>query len=101
MTKITKQETEFTITVDGQEIVVHYESHYATADIAHFSFISPYQPPRRIPVSETGYLSHFSAQQEVDEAPSVKEYAHMLSLAIMAAKPTYEDEEDDGQMTLF
>jgi hypothetical protein len=98
-------EATFTLTVDAQEIVVRYRPRYfVSADYAHFEFTNPHEPRRRIPVSETGYRSHFSPMHEVEAAPSVKEYARALVLALIgAAPPTEEDEEPEQgeQLALF
>ena len=95
----------FTLTVDAQEIRVHYWPRYfITADYARFEFTSPHQPRRRIPVSETGYRSHFSPMHEVEPAPDVEEYARALVLALMGAKPLSEDDgehEQGEQLDLF
>jgi hypothetical protein len=100
-----QQETTFTITIDAQDIAVHYRPRYiATADYAHFEFTSPHEPPRRIPVSETGYRSHFSPMHEIEAAPSVEEYARALLLALMGATPRTDDDdeqEQDEQLDLF
>ena len=83
-------------------MVVHYRPHYfAIADYAHFEFTSRYQPARRIPVSDTGYRSHFSPMHEVEAAPSVEEYAHRLVLALMRINPNESDEEEGSQLPLF
>jgi len=99
-----QQDMTFTLTIESQDMVVHYRPRYlVTSDYAHFEFTSPYQPPRRIPVSETGYRSHFSPMHEVEAAPSVEDYAHAVALAIMGAKLCADDdtEEEIGQLTLF
>ena len=99
-----QQDMNFTITIEAQDIAVHYRPRYfATADYAHFEFTSPHEPRRRIPVSETGYRSHFSPMHEIEAAPSVEEYARALVLAFMGAKPSLDDEgeDDGGQLALF
>ena len=99
-----QQDMNFTITIEAQDIAVHYRPRYfATADYAHFEFTSPHEPRRRIPVSETGYRSHFAPMHEIEAAPSVEEYARVLVLALMGAKSSTDDdgEEEDGQLSLF
>jgi hypothetical protein len=96
-------EIEFAIILDGQEMRVSYRSDWSrSANYAHFQFRSPHEPPQRIPVSRTGYRSHFSPRDEVESFPSVEEYAHALALAIMRenAAPADEDEENE-QGSLF
>ena len=99
-----QQELTFTLTIDSQDMVVHYRPRYfATADYAHFEFTSPYEPRRRIPVSDTGYRSHFSPMHEIEAAPSVEDYARMLVMALMNAMPRSDEADpDDGeQLALF
>jgi hypothetical protein len=94
----------FTLTIEAQDIMVRYRPRYfVTADYAHFEFTSPHEPKRRIPVSETGYRSHFSPMHEIEAAPSIEEYARMLLLTLIHAKSSPdEDGEDEGsQLELF
>jgi len=94
----------FTLTIEAQEILVRYcPRYFIAADYAHFEFTSPQEPPRRIPVSETGYRSHFSPMHEVEAAPSVEAYARAIALALMkAVQSTGEDTEDNSnQLKLF
>ena len=94
----------FTLTIDAQDIMVRYRPRYfATADYAHFEFTSPHEPKRRIPVSETGYRSHFSPMHEIEAAPSVEEYVRTLVMALMGMKSEPEDatDEDAQQLALF
>jgi len=98
------QEITFTLMIDAQEIIVHYRPRYFVAsDYAHFEFTSPHEPRHRIPISETGYRSHFSPMHEIEAAPSVEEYAHTLVLALMGAKSCTEkdSEEECRQLDLF
>lgn len=99
-----QQDITFTLTIDAQEILVRYRPRYfIAADYAHFEFTSPYEPRRRIPVSETGYRSHFSPMHEVEAAPSVEEFARALALALMGATQSNEGDTQDcsKQMDLF
>ena len=41
-------------------MIVTYQPNWTT-DVGRFEFRSPDEPPRRIPVSETGYRSHFAS----------------------------------------
>jgi hypothetical protein len=104
MTNHDVQEMTFTLTIDSQDILVRYRPHYfVAADYAQFEFTSPHESRRRIPVSETGYRSHFSPMHEVEAAPSVKEYALALVRALMVS-PTCPEEKvegDDRQFALF
>jgi hypothetical protein len=98
-----QQEITFTLTIEAQEILVRYRSRYfVAADYAHFEFLSPHEPCRRIPVSETRYRSHFSPMHEIEAAPSVKEYAHMLMLALISVKSEQDKEDKENeQLDLF
>ena len=93
----------FKITIDGQEMVVRYNARYCTiANYAHFEFLSPHNPRRRIPVSATGYLSHFLPLHRVEAAPSVEAYARAIALAFSTAqKSNMDDEENGSQLDLF
>ena len=99
-----QQDMTFTLTIDAQDMVVYYRPRYfVTADYAHFEFTSPHEPRRRIPVSETGYRSHFAPMHEIEAAPSVEEYARAVALALMRANssPDDEGEEEGSQLALF
>jgi len=100
-----QQDITFTLTIEAQQMTVRYRPNYfVTAGYAHFEFTSPHEPPRRIPVSETGYRSHFSPMHEIEAAPNVEEYARALAMAIMGAKSSPDDEGEDAQenqLTLF
>ena len=61
----------------------------------HLEFLSPHEPRRRIPVSETGYLSHFFPMWQIREAPSVEEYARAVALLRMKRRPEPDDDADD------
>ena len=102
-----QQELTFTLTIDSHDMVVHYRPRFfATADYAHFEFTSPHEPRRRIPVSETGYRSHFAPMHEIEAAASVEDYARMLVMALMNVTPCLDeadedDDDDGGQLALF
>ena len=88
------------LTIEAQEIVVHYWSHYfVAADYARFEFRSPQEPPRRIPLSETGYRSHFAATEEVAASSSPQEYARDFVLSQIRS---YSNAKTDrNQLPLF
>jgi hypothetical protein len=69
---------------------------------ALFEFRSPHQPPRRIPVSATGYRSHFAPMAAIEAEPSPEEYARLAALAFIrcAMKKPARDAGDE-QPTLF
>jgi hypothetical protein len=89
----------FTVTIDAQEMIVDYEPHWMT-DLGHFEFRSPHEPPRRIPVSETGYRSYFAAMEDVKAASSPQDYAREVALALVGSKRKTEPEDRD-QLPLF
>jgi hypothetical protein len=93
----------FTLTIEAQEMRVRYRPKYfEAADYGHFEFTSPHQPRRRIPVSETGYRSHFAPTWEVEAAPSVEEYARAVVLNVMHGTSCPDDDgEDGGQLAFF
>lgn len=92
-----EQYIKFSLTCEGQEIVVRYRHRYFSAGYDHFEFMSPYQPARSIPISETGYRSHFAPTQEVEAAPDFKAYAQLVLDALAEElHPT-----DRNQLTLF
>ena len=99
-----QEDLTFTLTIEAQEILVRYRPRYfIAADYAHFEFTSPHEPRRRIPVSETGYRSHFSPMHEVEAAPSVEAYARAVALALMGATQSDDEDTEDfsKQMDLF
>ncbi len=89
----------FTILIEAQEIVVDYRPHWM-ADMGHFEFRSPHEPRRPIPISETGYRSHFAAMEDVEAATSPQDFAREVALALLRSRRTVKDEES-GQLPLF
>ena len=90
----------FKLTVEAQEMVVDYKPHWMK-DLGLFEFRSPCKPARRIPVSETGYRSHFADMAEIEAAASPKEYARLAVLAILHGKSQAAAKVDDDQLALF
>lgn len=93
----------FSLTIEAQEMRVDYTPYWSAgeAPYGHFEFRSPYERPRRIPVSETGYRSHFAPMAEIEAAPSPQDYARELALAVVASGPGGRMVADDGQLSLF
>jgi hypothetical protein len=56
--KAKKRFVTFTLTVEAQEMIVQYQADWMP-DMGHFEFRSPHEPPRRIPLSETGYSERY------------------------------------------
>ncbi|MFZ3351217.1 MAG: hypothetical protein WA268_10170 [Xanthobacteraceae bacterium] len=89
----------FTITVEAQPMRVSYEPRWLNSGYAHFVFRSPHNPARRIPVSDTGYLSHFATMEDVKKARSPQDFAHNLVLASLGSKQS--PVRDPRQLALF
>jgi hypothetical protein len=87
----------FTITVEAQPMVVSYQP--LRSGYGHFEFRSPHKPPRRIPVSETGYHSYFASIEDVKEARSPQDFAHEFASALLRSKQSRP--EDPRQLALF
>ena len=87
----------FTLTIEGQEMIVQYQANWM-ADVGHFEFRSPHEPARRIPVSETGYRSHFARMDEVEAAASPEDYAREIALALLRSRG---QRQDSDQPSLF
>jgi hypothetical protein len=87
------------IVVDAQEIVVSYRPHWMQ-DVGHFEFRSPHKPRRPIPISETGYLSHFADMKDIEAAPSPQDFARDAALAELRSERN-TDAEDKGQLSPF
>jgi hypothetical protein len=92
----------FELVIEAQRMIVDYVP-YWMADTGHFEFRSPHDPARRIPVSETGYRSHFAAMEDVEAEASPQEYAQLAALAIIREKSgkLRKDEQDGSQLPLF
>jgi hypothetical protein len=89
----------FKLVIDAQEMVVDYRP-YWTSDYGQFEFRSPHDPARRIPVSETGYRSHFAPMAEVESLPTPEDYAREVALALVRAERKVRTEDAD-QPSLF
>jgi hypothetical protein len=100
----TKRKTAFRLVVEAQEMHVSYEPNWSTGEFAcgHFEFRSPCDPPRRIIVSETGYLSHFAPMAEIEASASPEDYALEIVRAVIAhdKKGKRSDSETD-MVSLF
>jgi hypothetical protein len=88
----------FTITVESQPMAVSYKPRWM-GDMAIFEFRSPHRPPRRIPVSETGYRSHYASMEEVEAAKSPQDFALEEARAIL--RSMCQRREDPKQLLLF
>jgi hypothetical protein len=77
-----KRRMTFRISVEAQPVVVHYQPN-RLGDMGHFEFRSPHRPPRRIPLSKSGYLSHYAAMEDVKAAKTPQEFAREEALALL------------------
>src|SRR5690349_21260601 len=75
----------FSLVVEAQEMIVEYHPNWLD-DSGMFEFRSPHEPPRRIPISETGYRSHFAETHEVEAAGSPQDYAREVVLAHLRSR---------------
>ena len=92
----------FEINVNSQVMIVKYDPDYIPRYLAHFEFHSPYQPPKQIPVSETGYLSHFVHVESLKNVKDIKDYACQIAHHIFIQKFGMDNNRaEDGQMSLF
>jgi hypothetical protein len=86
--------------MEEQEMLVDYTPNYMTGSypVGHFEFQSPHQPRRRIPVSETGYRSHFAPMSDIEAESSPEEFARLVARAFTRRA---RHDESDPQPTLF
>jgi hypothetical protein len=79
----------FKLIVEAQEMLVDYTPNYMSGSfpVGHFEFRSLHQPPRCIPVSETGYRSHFAPMPDIETEASPQEYARLVALAFIRRAP--------------
>jgi hypothetical protein len=96
--KAKKRFVTFTLTVEAQEMIVQYQADWMP-DMGHFEFRSPHEPPRRIPVSETGYRSHFAAMEDVVASSSPQDYAYDFVVSQLRSYSNAKSERD--QLPLF
>jgi hypothetical protein len=89
----------FRISVEAQPVVVRYQSN-SMDDMAHFEFRSPYRPARRIPISESGYYSHFAWKEDVKAAKTPQRYASQAALALLPWRRTVKA-TDSAELPLF
>ncbi|NEP10269.1 MAG: hypothetical protein F6K14_08625 [Symploca sp. SIO2C1] len=80
---------EFNIAVSGHAIQVEYTPR-KIGDSDHLAFRSPYNPPRPIPVSQTGYRSHFCTNQDIEAVGTPEDYAIAYCHALLRSKKGQE-----------
>jgi hypothetical protein len=89
-----KRRLTFKIFVEAQPVVVHYQPNWME-DMGQFEFRSPYRPPRRIPVSDSGYYCHFASMEDVKAAKSPQDFAHKEALALLRSRRRAWDETNE------
>ena len=97
-----KRKLRFRLVIDAQEIIVDYTPNWSEGEYAqgHFEFKSPFEPPRRTILSETGYYSHFVSMAQLKEFASPNAYATELALSVLRSKPKGKPRLGD-QLSLF
>jgi hypothetical protein len=93
-----KRPMTFRISVEAQEMLVSYQP--LKSGFGHFEFRSPHEPRRPIPISETGYLSHFAAMANIEAAASPQDFARQVALDILRSEQ-FPDGDEGGQLSLF
>jgi hypothetical protein len=88
MRETLQPETVFTVTIDAQEIRVRYRPNHIGGRDAYaiLEFISPHQPRRGTPVSESGYRTFFAPMRDIETAPSIKIYAGMVAVVLSSER---------------
>ncbi len=85
-------------------MLVNYEPNWTGGEYAfgHFEFTSPHKPPRRIVVSETGYLSHFAPMPEIEAYESPELFAHAFVKSVLnASQKGKAQTAEREQLSLF
>ena len=99
-----KRKVAFRLVVEAQEMLVSYEPNWSEGEFAcgHFEFRSPHKPPRRIAISETGYLSHFAPMAEVKAYESPEAFARAYVVSVLNASHKGKSRTTDcKQLSLF
>jgi hypothetical protein len=64
--------------------------------VGNFEFRSPHERPHRIPVSKTGYRSHFAPMLDIETEASPQEYARCVALGFPPPR-----DWNGGRLALF
>ena len=68
----------------GVKIRVKFTRNYfSTLNMSHFAFFSLLEPPEPIPISPTGYRSHFANNEIIDRFESPAQYAFFFCKAFL------------------
>lgn len=87
-------EPSFTIEVEAIPIHVYYRPEYfATLGYAHMAFTSATEPRRAIPISRTGYRSHFLHRDALPLLGTPEAYARAYCKAFLrrGREPSLQD----------
>jgi hypothetical protein len=107
------EDTMFTIEAEGLPVRVRYRpGSFEAMGLAHMEFMSMAQPPKPIPISNTGYRSHFCAPEAVAQLGTPEAYARAYCKAMLRKRRGEEASLRDilaaasgppkgGQLTLF
>lgn len=90
------------IHIEGVPVAVSAERWSDMPDgerLYHFEFRSTVEPPRPIPVSETGYRSHFAYGQQVECFTSLLVFAETFAREL--ARRESKRRTAEGQLSLF
>lgn len=98
-----KDKITYEITIDSQPMIVHYEPDSIGNIVGHFEFLSPHNPRKRIPLSETGYRSEFIFMDVLRNIQDMEAYIYDLANHIIKEETNREtiDKENEEQMALF
>lgn len=94
-----KRSIAFRLVVEAQEMLVRYRPDRFKG-MAMFEFRSPHRPPRRILLSETGYLAHFAPMDEVASFDSLQAYAESYVRSVLEFE-RQRSVADRRQLSLF
>jgi hypothetical protein len=77
-----KRRLTFKVFVEAQPVVVHYQPNWME-DMGQFEFRSPHRPPRRIPLSDSGYYCHLVPMEDVQAAKSPQDFARAEAMLLV------------------
>ncbi len=82
-------------------MILQLRSGLDAQDVGHFEFRSPHEPPRRIPLSETGYRSPCPPDGDRDLLDSPQDYARDFVLSSNSITSLECENQDRNQLPLF
>ncbi len=81
----------FLLQIQGEEVCVEYAPNYfpnSHRDL--LTFLSPHEPPRPHPLSETGTWAHFTSRDAVDACGGPERYAALLAEAMLQGNRDFD-----------